>query len=102
MSMNPGDIFVNYSACQNVEDVLAASTTGVDQILQDIIASIQPLRASWQGSSNQAWAQVQQTWNTKTSDMHSILSQYAPTLSEMKGNYATTDNNLAMQWSSIG
>ena len=33
--------------------------------------------------------------------MQSVLSQYAPTLDEMKVNYGNTDNNLALQWSSI-
>jgi WXG100 family type VII secretion target len=102
MSMNPGDIFVNYSGVQNVVDVLQTSTQAVGRILDDINTIIQPMMARWQGSSVQAYSQVQRTWNQRTTDMQNVLSQYGPVLDEMSGNYSTTDNNLALQWSGIG
>jgi len=101
MSTNPGDIYVNYGAVANVEDVLSASDKAVGQILDEVNTAIQPMLNSWHGSSQDTYRQIQAKWNSDLTDMQSVLSQYAPTLDEMKVNYGTTDNNLALQWSQI-
>jgi WXG100 family type VII secretion target len=99
--MGDGDIFVNYGGVQDVEDVLRDCDQAVGQILDQVNTAIQPMMSSWQGSSQEAYGQVQTKWNSDLSDMQNVLSQYAPTLDEMKINYGTTDNNLALQWSQI-
>lgn len=101
MSQNPGDIYVNYGAVANVEDVLTACDAAVRQVLDQVNTGIQPMLHSWQGSSQDTYTQVQTKWNSDLDDMHNVLAQYAPTLDEMKINYGTTDNNLALQWSQI-
>jgi WXG100 family type VII secretion target len=101
MSVNSGDIFVNYGQVQNVEDILAACDNAVGTILQEIETAVQPMIASWLGSSVDAYGQIQAKWNADTSDMQNILSQYGPTLAEMKDNYANTDNGLALEWAAI-
>jgi WXG100 family type VII secretion target len=101
MSNNPGDIYVDYGAVGNVEDVLSACDKAVGQILDEINTAIRPMMNSWQGSSVDAYSQIQAKWNSDLSDMQSILQQYAPTLDEMKVNYGTTDNHLALQWSQV-
>src|SRR5712691_7884031 len=99
--MGDGDIFVNYGGVQDVEDVLRDCDTAVGQVLDQVNTAIQPMMSSWQGSSQEAYGQVQTKWNSDLSDMQNVLSQYTPTLDEMKINYGTTDNNLALQWSQI-
>jgi ESAT-6 family protein len=101
MSMNEGDIYVNYGQVNDVEDVLNDCTNAVGRILDEINTAVQPLVASWAGSSQDAYQQIQQKWNADTQDMQSLLQRYAPTLDEMKVNYGNTDNNLALQWSAI-
>lgn len=101
MSNNPGDIYVNYGSVANVEDVLSACDKAVGQILDQVNTAIQPMLHSWQGSSVDAYHQIQAKWNSDLQDMNNILSRYAPTLDEMKVNYGNTDNNLALQWSAI-
>src|SRR5260370_38676634 len=96
MSQNRGDIYSNYRCFTNVVDVLQTSTRAVGQILDEINTAIQPMMASWEGSSVQAYTQVQTVWNQKTTDMQNVLSQYGPVLDEMKDNYATTANNHAL------
>jgi WXG100 family type VII secretion target len=99
--MSDGDIYVNYGSVNDVKDVLSDATNAVSQILDSINQTVGPLVASWQGSSQDAYSQIQAKWNSDTQDMQSLLSQYAPTLDEMSVNYGNTDNNLALQWSSI-
>ena len=99
--MSDGDIFVNYGGVQDVEDALQDCDKAVGQILDQVNTAIQPMMSSWQGSSQEVYGQVQTKWNSDLSDMQNVLSQYAPTLDEMKISYGTTDNNLALQWSQI-
>lgn len=101
MSINDGDIYVQYGQVNDVEDVLNNCTNAVGRILNEIMTAVQPLVASWEGSSQDAYQQIQQKWNSDTQDMQTVLQRYAPTLDEMKVNYSNTDNNLALQWSSI-
>ncbi len=99
--MGDGDIFVNYGAVADVEDVLKACDSAVGQILDNVNTAIRPMMNSWQGSSVDAYGQCQTKWNSDLTDMQTVLNKYAPTLDEMKINYGTTDNNLALQWSQI-
>jgi 6 kDa early secretory antigenic target len=101
MSANDGDIFVNYGRVNDVEDVLRDCDNAVGRVLDEINTAVGPLVASWEGSSQDAYHQIQQKWNSDTQDMQNILQKYAPTLEEMKINYGTTDNSLALQWSGI-
>jgi WXG100 family type VII secretion target len=99
--MGDGDIFVNYSGVNDVEDALRNCDQAVGQILDQVNTAIQPMMSSWQGSSQEAYGQVQTKWNSDLTDMQNVLGQYAPTLEEMKLNYGNTDNSLALQWSAI-
>jgi WXG100 family type VII secretion target len=99
--MSDGDIFVSYGGVNDVEDVLNDATNAVSRIIDEIQSAVGPMVSTWEGSSQDAYSQIQQKWNSDTQDMQSLLSQYAPTLDEMKVNYGTTDNNLALQWSGI-
>lgn len=100
--MSADSIYVNYSGCTDVADVLNASTRAVTQVIDHIQNAVQQLQASWEGSSMDAYGQVQTRWNSDMADMQAMVAQYAPTLDEMSGNYSQTDNNLALQWSGIG
>lgn len=101
MSSNDGDIYVSYGHVDNVEQVLEDSTNATNRVLEELQTAIQPLMASWEGSSVNAYAAVQKKWNNDTGDMSSLLVRYRSTLDDMKVNYGTTDNNLALQWSNI-
>ncbi|HEY1702845.1 MAG TPA: WXG100 family type VII secretion target [Trebonia sp.] len=101
MSMNDGDIYVNYSGVNDVEDALNDATQAVGKILGEIQSAVGPLTANWEGSSVDAYAQIQTKWNSDITDMQACLAKYAPTLDEMKLNYSNTDNSLALSWSQI-
>ncbi|SRR6266566_3757373 len=101
MSVNDGDIYVDYGRVADVEDVLNACDNAVGRVLDEINAAVGPLISSWEGSSQDVYQQVQAKWASDTQDMQNVLQQYAPTLDEMKINYGTTDNDLALQWSQI-
>jgi WXG100 family type VII secretion target len=99
--MSQGDIYVDYGGVANVEDVLKSCDQAVQTVLDEVNTAIQPMLHSWQGSSQDAYTQIQAKWNQDLGDMQTVLNKYAPTLDEMKINYGTTDNNLALQWSQI-
>ncbi|HUC56608.1 MAG TPA: WXG100 family type VII secretion target [Streptosporangiaceae bacterium] len=101
MSMSDGDIYVDYGRVNDVEDVLSDCTNAVGRIVDEIQTAVGPMVSTWEGSSQEMYTKVQAKWNADTTDMQTVLGQYAPTLDEMKVNYGTTDNDLALQWSQI-
>lgn len=100
--MSSDSIYVNYSGVTDVVDVLNTSTAAITRILDHIQTAVQSLQASWEGSSMDAYKQVQTKWWADMTDMQGMVQQYGPTLDEMSGNYSQTDNNLSLQWSGIG
>jgi WXG100 family type VII secretion target len=101
MSMNEGDIYVNYGHVNNVEDALAAADQQINAVLSNLNQMVGTLRASWAGVSEEEYTTVQARWNNDTSDMQNFLNQHKVTLGEMAYNYGNTDGNLAIQWSEI-
>jgi len=101
MSVSDSEIYVNYGTVSNVGQALADADAAIQRVLGELQDVINPLRASWSGASEAEYTAVQNRWNNDISAMNSLLSRYGSTLDEMTTNYGTTDNNLAMQWSSI-
>jgi 6 kDa early secretory antigenic target len=101
MSVSDNEIYVNYGTVSNIGQALADADQSIQRVLTELQDVINPLRASWSGASEAEYTIVQNRWNNDIASMNSLLSQYGNTLDEMTTNYGTTDNNLAMQWSSI-
>jgi WXG100 family type VII secretion target len=99
--MSENDIYVSYGHVDNVEQVLEDSNNATMRVLEELQNVIQPMMASWAGSSVNAYADVQKRWTNDTNDMSNLLDRYRKTLDDMKINYGTTDNNLALQWADI-
>jgi early secretory antigenic target protein ESAT-6 len=101
MSVSDNEIYVNYGTVNNIGQALADADQAIQRVLTELQDVINPLRASWSGASETEYTAVQNRWNNDIASMNALLSQYGNTLDEMTTNYGTTDNNLAMQWSSI-
>ena|ERR1700722_20997974 len=99
--MSDGSIFVNYSSVQSVEDDLNSLTQQVSSVLTNVENTANSLKANWLGSSQDAYTQLQNKWNSDLADMQNIFSKYGPTLGDMGNNMKSTDNNLANQWSGL-
>jgi len=101
MSSNEGDIYVNYGHVGNVEQALQGADKAISAVLSELEDMVQPLRATWDGASEEMYKYIMGVWQSNTNDMQNILAKYNTTLSEMSYNYGNTDSNLALQWSEI-
>jgi WXG100 family type VII secretion target len=101
MTIDPNQIYVNYSQINNVEEDLGSAFGKIQVVLQNLEAQIQPLQATWSGASQSEYAMVQARWNADLTAMGNLLQTYTSALSEITLNYGTTDNNLASQWADI-
>lgn len=101
MSASEGDIYVNYGHVTNVEEALQDADKAINMVLTELEDAVQPLRATWDGASEEAYKYIMSVWQSNTADMQNILAKYNTTLSEMSYNYGNTDSNLALQWSEI-
>jgi WXG100 family type VII secretion target len=101
MAVSDGQIYVDYGQVNNVYQALEDADNAIQQALAQLQDVINPLRASWSGASEAEYEIVQARWIDDTNQMNSLLGQYRNTLDEMTINYGTTDNKLALSWSSI-
>lgn len=101
MAVGDGQIYVDYGQVSNVHQALQDADMAIGRVLGQLEDVINPLRASWSGASEAEYTSVQARWNNDLAQMNALLSQYATTLDDMTVNYGTTDNHLALQWSSI-
>jgi early secretory antigenic target protein ESAT-6 len=96
-----GDIFINYSGVNNVIEDMQSANNAIQGVLNNLQDEIQPLRATWAGTSEDAWVAVQNRWDADMADMNRVLSQASVTLGDMSSNTANTDNNVAAGWQGI-
>jgi 6 kDa early secretory antigenic target len=101
MAVSDSQIYVDYGQVNNVHQALQDADMAIQRVLGQLEDVINPLRASWSGASEAEYTAVQARWNNDLAQMNSLLSQYGNTLDDMTVNYGNTDNNLALQWSSI-
>ena len=101
MAASDSQIYVDYGQVNNVHQALQDADMAIQRVLGQLEDVINPLRASWSGASEAEYTTVQARWNNDLTQMNSLLSQYGSTLDDMTVNYGNTDNNLALQWSSI-
>ncbi|HET7014921.1 MAG TPA: WXG100 family type VII secretion target [Streptosporangiaceae bacterium] len=101
MAASDNQIYVDYGQVSNVHQALQDADRAIQSVLTQLEDVINPLRASWSGASEAEYTAVQARWNNDLNQMNSLLNQYAGTLDDMTVNYGTTDNHLALQWSSI-
>ena len=95
-------IYVNYSGVTNVYDALEIATGAMQAVFDELQTTVATqLAPTWSGASESEYAQVQTRWNADMQMMQSLLTNYRGTLDEITVNYSNTDNNLALQWSSI-
>ncbi len=59
MSINEGDIYVNYGHVDNVEQALNDADNAIQRVLNQLQDVINPLRATWSGVSEDEYIQVQ-------------------------------------------
>lgn len=101
MSVSDNEIYVDYGTVNNVGQALADADAAIQRVLVELQDVINPLRASWSGASEAEYTAVQNRWDNDIATMNALLARYGNTLDEMTVNYGTTDNHLALQWSSI-
>jgi early secretory antigenic target protein ESAT-6 len=101
MAVSDGQIYVDYGQVSNVYQALEDADSAIQRVLTQLEDVINPLRASWSGASEAEYTSVQARWNNDIGQMNALLGTYRNTLDDMTVNYGTTDNHLALQWSSI-
>ncbi len=101
MSVSDNEIYVDYGTVGNVGQALADADAAIQRVLIELQDVINPLRASWSGASEAEYTAVQNRWDNDIATMNALLARYSNTLDEMTVNYGTTDNHLALQWTSI-
>jgi WXG100 family type VII secretion target len=96
------EIYINYAGVQNFEEALQQADQAIGTLLDDISQTVQTqLNPTWLGVSATAFGDCQGRWNADMGNMQAILSQFAPTLSQIRENYFNTDHNLAIQWENL-
>jgi WXG100 family type VII secretion target len=103
VTVSGDSIYVNYSGVSNVYEALEIATTAMQSVFNELQDTVQTqLMPTWSGASESEYTQVQTRWNNDMQAMQSLLTQYRGTLDEITVNYSSTDNQLALQWSSLG
>lgn len=101
MSTPSDGIYLNYAITGNVLEELQWADQQLSQMITNLEQSVQPLRASWLGASDQEYQKIQAKWTLHMNAMTALLSAHHGTLSEMAINVNTNDLNIASQWEAI-
>jgi WXG100 family type VII secretion target len=92
------DLKVNFGGLSTAAADIQASASNIESRLNDLDASLQPLRANWSGEASTAYTAAKAKWETALSDMKALLADVGRAVSTSGEEYQSTERNNAARW----
>lgn len=97
--MGSGDsIKVDFGAVSNLAGQIDSQVSQIEQELDTLKQAITKLATEWTGGANDAFAQVQNSWNQSAEDLHGVLNRIATAVHAAHDAYQTTESNNTKAW----
>jgi len=84
-------INVHYPSVEGCADKLRATTSGINDMLNNLESELALLKESWIGEAKTAYEGAKNRWDQQVIDMGADLRKAEITLTDMAGNIARTD-----------
>lgn len=92
------DLAVNYATLAAAAADIQASAGQIENRLNELDRSLQPLRASWTGEAATAYEAAKAKWTSALTDMKMLLAQIGNQVTTTSQNYQATDRNVAQRF----
>lgn len=91
---------VDHARMQQTADDLMAIVSAIDARLHDLERELGPLRASWVGEAQEAYAAAKRRWDTAIAEMRDLLHRTSQLVTSADGEYRRADARGARSFES--
>ena len=98
MPQSDARIAVDFATMQDAVDQLQSASARLDQLLQDHLARLAPLFASWTGSASDQHQATHQQWLQSAAGMQELIAGTSSVLRTVHENYMGAEGTNTKMW----
>lgn len=87
-----------FGGISGAADDIRSTSSSINGLLDDLKGRIQPMVATWEGDSSEAYQDAQLQWDTAASELNTILNTIADTVSAGNDRMADINRRAAASW----
>ncbi len=91
-------IHYRFSQISGAADDIRATSASISGSLADLKSRIQPMVATWEGESSEAYQAAQQQWDTAAAELNQILATIANVVSSGSDRMSDINQRAAASW----
>jgi WXG100 family type VII secretion target len=99
--MADGIIDLQYATVRNAVEELKDQTQLIITALNNLEDELKPLVASWEGSDQEMYRQVQAEWDQATKNMAMLLGDNGELIQSIHDNHSRDERKSADNWGSV-
>ena len=91
-------IHYGFGGIATAADDIRSTSASINGLLGDLKQRIQPMVATWEGDSSDAYQQSQREWDQAADELNQILNTIANAVSEGNDRMADINRRAAASW----
>ena len=92
------DFQVNYGALDGAAADIKSGAANLQGCLDDLENTLNQLRSSWEGQTQEAYDDAQRRWNQGLEGLKDVLNRTSSAVDAARSNYQTTDQSNAARF----
>ena len=92
------DFQVNYGALDGAAADIKSGASNLQGCLDDLENTLNQLRSSWEGQTQEAYDEAQRRWNQGLEGLKDVLRRTSSAVDAARSNYQTTDQSNAARF----
>lgn len=98
MTYSAGSIVVTFASIAEASQNVNRTYANLDQKLNDLKQSLQPIVESWTGAAAAAYQEKQAQWDSAQTDLGNVLKQIGQVLEAAHDSYTATESANTKAW----
>ncbi|MDO4686190.1 MAG: WXG100 family type VII secretion target [Corynebacterium sp.] len=96
--MDNNTIKYSFGAIQEAAADIRSTSARINTVLEDLKRQLEPMVATWEGDSAEAYQEAQQKWDTAAAELNTILDTIGNTVDEGNGRMSDVNRRAASTW----
>ena len=92
------DFQVNYAALDSAAADIKTGASNLQSCLDDLENTLNQLRSSWEGKTQEAYDTAQRQWNQGLEGLKDVLRRTSSAVDSARSNYQSTDQSNAARF----
>lgn len=96
--MDNNTIKYSFGAIQEAAADIRSTSARINTVLEDLKRQLEPMVATWEGDSAEAYQEAQQKWDTAAAELNTILDTIGNTVDEGNDRMSDVNRRAASTW----